>query len=311
MSEFEKAASGEEEVYLLFGRTGWIGGKLIELLTAQGKTFHLAESRTYDRESVIAEIERIHPTHILNAAGVTGRPNVDWCEDHRVETVRSNVLGSLTIADIAASRGIHHLLYATGCIFEYDAEHTIGGTPFTEEDKPNFHGSYYSHTKALTEDLLAIYPTTCTLRVRMPISDDLSPRNFVTKIVKYDRVVNVPNSMTVLTDLLPISLIMAQRKLTGIYNFCNPGAISHNEVLDLYKKYVDPSYTYTNFTLEEQALILKAGRSNNTLDHTKLVAALPDVEIPEIHVSMERVMQRMRANLEAEGIWPDKLPKRA
>jgi len=300
------------DVYLLFGgKTGWIGGKLIELLTAQGKTFHIADSRTENRESVIAEIEKYNPTHILNAAGVTGRPNVDWCEDHRPETIRANVIGVLNIADICESRGIHHLLYATGCIFEYDAEHVIGGKGFTEEDRANFHGSFYSHTKAMVEEMLREFPNTCTLRVRMPISDDLAGRNFITKIVKYEKVVNVPNSMTTLTEMLPVSLIMAERKLTGIYNFCNPGAISHNEVLDLYKKYIDPEYTYQNFTLEEQALILKAGRSNNTLDHTKLCAALPDVEIPEIHVAMERVFQRMRVNLEAEGIWPDKLPKRA
>jgi len=145
----------------------------------------------------------------------------------------------------------------------------------------------------------------------MPISDDLSHRNFVTKIVKYDRVVNIPNSMTTLTDMLPVSLVMAERKLTGVYNFCNPGAISHNEVLDLYKKYIDPDYTYTNFSVEEQAKILKAGRSNNTLTHEKLVSALPDLVIPEIHEAMENVFKRMRVNLEAEGIWPDKLPKRA
>jgi len=303
--------STENNVYLLFGKNGWIGGKLIELLTAQGKTFHLAESRTYNRESVVAEIEKYKPTHVLNAAGVTGRPNVDWCEDHKAETIRSNVIGCLNVADICAEKGIHHLLYATGCIFEYDDAHPIGGAGFLETDKPNFHKSYYSHTKAMVEDLLAVYPTTCTLRVRMPISDDLSSRNFVTKIVKYDRVVNVPNSMTVLTELLPVSLIMAERKLTGIYNFCNPGAISHNEVLALYKKYVDPSYTWTNFTLDEQAQILKAGRSNNTLDHTKLTAALPDVHIDEIHVAMEKVFQRMRENLEKDGTWPNNLPKRA
>lgn len=299
------------DVYLLFGKTGWIGGKLIDLLKEQGKTYHLAESRTYDRESVIAEIEKIKPTHVLNAAGVTGRPNVDWCEDHRDETIRSNVLGTLTIADVCAIKGIHHLLYATGCIFEYDADHVIGGKGFLEDDVPNFHGSFYSHTKALCEDLLRNYPTTCTLRVRMPISDDLSHRNFVTKIVKYDKVVNIPNSMTVLTDLLPVSLIMSERKLTGIYNFCNPGAISHNEVLDLYKKHVDPTYTYSNFSLEEQAKILKAGRSNNTLDHAKLTSALPDIHIPDIKTSMELVMQRMKVNLEKEGTWPDKLPRRA
>jgi len=298
-------------VYLIFGgKTGWIGGKLVELLTAQGKKFYVADSRTENRESVIAEIEKYNPTHVLNAAGVTGRPNVDWCEDHKQETIRTNVVGVLNMADICAMKGIHHLLYATGCIFEYDESHVIGGKGFTEDDTPNFHGSYYSHTKALVEDMLKVFPTTCTLRVRMPISDDLSHRNFVTKIVKYDRVVNIPNSMTVLTEMLPVSLIMAERKLTGVYNFCNPGAISHNEVLDLYKQYVDPSYTYTNFSVEEQAKILKAGRSNNTMDHTKLCAALPDVHIDDIHTAMHKCMQRMKANLEAEGIWPDKLPKR-
>jgi nucleoside-diphosphate-sugar epimerase len=59
-------------VYLLFGKTGWIGGKLIELLKEQGKTLHVAESRTYDRDAVLKEIELYKPTHILNAAGVTG-----------------------------------------------------------------------------------------------------------------------------------------------------------------------------------------------------------------------------------------------
>ena len=242
--------------------------------------------------------------------GAAGRPNVDWCEDHKIETIRTNVIGCLTIADICEQRKIYHLLYATGCIFEYDETHVIGGTGFTEEDAANFHGSFYSHTKAMVEDLLKNYTQTCTLRVRMPISDDLSPRNFVTKIVKYDKVVDVPNSMTVLTELLPVSLAMAERRLTGIYNFCNPGAISHNQVLSLYKKHVDPSYTWTNFSLEEQAKILKAGRSNNTLDHTKLCAAVPDIHIDDIHTAMEKVMIRMRANLEAEGVWPDKLPRR-
>jgi len=259
-------------VYLVFGKNGWIGGKLIELLKEQGKTFHLAESRSYNRESVEKELDLYKPTHVLNAAGVTGRPNVDWCEDHKSETVRTNVIGCLNIADLCAERGIHHLLYATGCIFEYDETHVIGGPGFTEDEAPNFHGSYYSHTKAMVEDMLKVFPTTCTLRVRMPISDDLSPRNFLTKIIKYDKVVNIPNSMTVLTELLPVSLVMAERGLTGIYNFCNPGAISHNECLELYKKYVDPDYTWANFTVEEQALILKAGRSNNTLDHTKLTS---------------------------------------
>jgi hypothetical protein len=161
----------------------------------------------------------------------------------------------------------------------------------------------------MVEDMLRAYTHTCTLRVRMPISDDLSPRNFVTKILNYAKVVNVPNSMTVLTEFLPLSLIMAERRLVGIYNFCNPGAISHNEVLSLYRQYVDPTYTWENFTIEEQSLILKAGRSNNTLEHHKLQAALPDIHIDEIHVAMEGVMKRMRAHLETQPDFPNFLPR--
>lgn len=300
------------EVYLVLGgATGWIGQQVVELLKGKNKTVHISKERTYNRESLSKEIDEYKATHVINAAGVTGRPNVDWCEDHKPETIRTNVIGCLNVADLCAEKNVYHLLYATGCIFEYNDEFKIGGKGFTEEDKANFHGSYYSHTKAIVEELLSVYPTTCTLRVRMPISDDLSHRNFITKIVKYDRVVDIPNSMTVLTDMLPVSLIMAEKKLTGVYNFCNPGAISHNECLALYKKHVDPDYTWENFSVDEQAKILKAGRSNNTLDHTKLVNAVPDIEIPEIHVSMEGAMIRMKKNLEKEGIWPDKLPKRA
>ncbi|CAN0165541.1 unnamed protein product, partial [Ectocarpus sp. 13 AM-2016] len=60
------------------------------------------------------ELETIKPTHVLNAAGVTGRPNVDWCESHRPETVRANVIGTLNLADLCSSKGIHCTIYATG-----------------------------------------------------------------------------------------------------------------------------------------------------------------------------------------------------
>ena len=85
----------------------------------------------------------------------------------------------------------------------------------------------------MVEDLLANYPTTCVLRVRMPISDDLSHRNFITKIVKYDRVVNVPNSMTCLTEMLPVSVIMAERKLTGNAHYIAVYCIDFSQICDV------------------------------------------------------------------------------
>ena len=221
-----------------------------------------------------------------------------------------NVIGTLNVADLTFMRGIHCTIYATGCIFKYDDKHPLGsGIGFDEESVPNFDESFYSKTKGYMEPMLKCYPNCMILRVRMPISDDLFPRNFVTKIVKYERVVNIPNSMTVLTEMLPASLAMAKKGLTGVYNFTNPGVISHNEVLDLYKKYIDPTYTYKNFTVEEQAKVIKAGRSNNELDTTKLMRDMPEgIVINDIKTACELCFQRMKVNLTEMGWLPDNLP---
>ena len=132
----------------------------------------------------------------------------------------------------------------------------------------------------------------------MPVSDDLHSRSFVTKISKYDRVVDVPNSNTILHDLLPASVLLAEHKDIGIYNFTNPGAISHNEVLALFKQHVRPDFTWKNFTLEEQSHVIKAGRSNCKLDTTKLVTKLKQYgyEVPEIHDAYDACFRRMAAN---------------
>jgi 3,5-epimerase/4-reductase len=141
------------------------------------------------------------------------------------------------------------------------------------------------------------YKNCLILRLRMPVSDDLHPRNFVTKISKYERVVDIPNSNTILLDLLPASILMAEHAEIGVYNFTNPGAISHNEVLSLFKEIVRPEFKWKNFTLEEQAKVIKAGRSNCKLDTTKLLAKLKEYgyEVPEIHDAYRQCFERMRA----------------
>jgi len=92
---------------------------------------------------------------------------------------------------------------------------------------------------------------------------------------------------------------MAEHNDLGVYNFTNPGAISHSEVLTLFKQIVKPTFEWKTFTLEEQAKILKAGRSNCKLDTTKLVDKLKeyDYEVPEVHEAYEKCFQRMAKNL--------------
>ncbi|THZ34450.1 NAD(P)-binding protein [Aureobasidium pullulans] len=291
-------SSTSQNVFLIWGGNGWVAGHLETLLKDQGKSVHTTTVRMENREAVIEELNRIKPTHVLNCAGCTGRPNVDWCEDNKAATIRSNVIGTLNLADACEQRGIHISVFATGCIYAYDDAHPIGGPGFLETDPANFSGSFYSATKSKVEEIMMNYPNVLCLRLRMPVSDDLHPRNFVTKITKYERVVDVPNSNTILHDLLPAAILLAENNETGVYNFTNPGAISHNEVLGLFKKIVRPEFEWKNFSLEEQSLVIKAGRSNCMLDTGKLVRKLEEYgfEVPEVHDAYEQCFKRMVEN---------------
>ena len=159
-SSMAKTSNGssisEEYKFLIYGRTGWIGGLLGKICKEQGIEYHYGSGRLENREQLELDIERVKPTHVFNAAGVTGRPNVDWCESHKTETIRSNVVGTLTLADVCLAHGLLLVNFATGCIFEYDGKHPLGsGVGFLEEDTPNFTGSFYSKTKAM---VLFLYP---------------------------------------------------------------------------------------------------------------------------------------------------------
>ena len=181
----------------------------------------------------------------------------------------------------------------------------LDSKPFVESDPANFQGSFYSYTKSRVEDIIKWYPGCLILRLRMPVSDDLHPRSFVTKITRYQKVVNIPNSHSILADLLPVVVALAEHREEGVVNFTNPGAITHNEVLSLYKEIVDPAFTWQNFSLEEQSHVIKAERSNCELDSSKLLTKVKQyagegyhLEVPEIHEAYRRCFERMKANMQ-------------
>ncbi|KAH6789109.1 rhamnose biosynthesis 1 [Perilla frutescens var. frutescens] len=262
--------------FLIYGKTGWIGSFLGKLCEEQGIPYEYGKGRLQDYSSLLADFETAKPTHVFNAAGVTGRPNADWCESHRPETISTNVAGALILADLCRDRGVLMMNFGSACIFDYDDAHPEGsGIGFKEEDTPNYSASFYSKTKAVAEEFLKEYENVCILRVRMPMSSDLkNPRNFATKLARFEKVVNIPNSMTVLDELLPISIEMAKRNLRGVWNFTNPGALSHNEILELYKEYIDPDFEWINFSVEEQAKVI-GPRCHNEMDASKLKKEFP------------------------------------
>ena len=47
------------QVFLVFGRSGWIGGLVGEILTQQGAKYEYANARLEDRAGILADIERV------------------------------------------------------------------------------------------------------------------------------------------------------------------------------------------------------------------------------------------------------------
>ncbi|KAF1991510.1 NAD(P)-binding protein [Aulographum hederae CBS 113979] len=263
-----------DHTWLIWGGNGWIANMLYNLMVSRGLNVHTTTARMEDRTAVFEVLDRVKPTHVVNCAGITGRPNVDYCEYNKEETIRANVIGAINLADCCFLREVYLMVFATGCIYIYDEEHVEGGKPYTEEDLPNFGGSFYSYTKSRVEEIMKFYTNTLILRFRMPVSDSpTDPRSFLTKMLSYRTVYSVSNSATLLTSMLPHALLLAEHITTGVYNFTNPGAISHDEMLTMWKRTVDPSHEWENCgdgELKGKGLIV-AARSACELDSRKLV----------------------------------------
>ena len=274
---------------LLYGSNGWIGGQFIDIMKNNNIDYVCGNSRVDNDETLAAEIDKIHPTHVISFIGRThGKigdkvyTTIDYLEQKGklAENMRDNLYGPLLMSQLCKERKIHFTYLGTGCIFKFDEEHPFGKEEngFTEESLPNFFGSSYSVVKGYTDRLMKFYKNdVLNLRIRMPITGERNGRNFITKITTYEKVCSIPNSMTVLPELLPCVLEMMKSKMTGTINLTNPGLISHNEILEMYKEIVDPNFTYKNFSQEEQLKILDADRSNNFLDTTKLETLFPTV----------------------------------
>ena len=177
------------------------------------------------------------------------------------ENINDNLYVPLNLALFAKEHNIHMTYIGTGCIYNYtDKKNT-----FSESDEPNFFGSNYSIVKGFT-NLLMNHTNALHLRIRMPIVSYNHPRNFITKILDYKKIHSMENSMTVLDSMIPLSIEMMINGETGSYNFTNPGTISHNTILTMYRDIIDPNKTWENHTIEEQNQILLSKRSNNMLD---------------------------------------------
>ena len=274
---------------LIYGSNGWIGNQFISIMVERGVNFVKGAARVDDETAVKQELELVSPSHVVSFIGRThgnidGKiyPTIDYLEQSGklVENVRDNLFSPLVLAELCRSKQIHYTYLGTGCVFTFDEEHPFGQerNGFDESSQPNFFGSSYSIVKGFTDRFIHMYENdVLNLRIRMPINGEKNPRNFITKITTYEQICSIPNSMTVLPELLVYVLEMMEKKIVGTMNLTNPGLITHNEILEMYKEIVNPDFTWKNFSQEEQLKILAADRSNNFLDTTRLSTAFPQV----------------------------------
>jgi 3,5-epimerase/4-reductase len=270
---------------LIYGARGWIGGQFCDLAKSRNVDFVCGASRCENEADLAAEILRVRPTNVVSFIGRThGKigetvySTIDYLEQpgKLVENVRDNLFSPFLLAEVCKQMSVHYTYLGTGCIFRDEGDEPKGG--FRESDEPNFFGSSYSVVKGFTDRMMHLYGDhVLNLRIRMPITGEHNPRNFITKITTYEKICSVPNSMTVLPELLPLVLDMMRDRRVGTLNLTNPGAISHNEILEMYRELVDPDFEWQNFSQEEQRAILASDRSNNHLDTTLLEAWFPSV----------------------------------
>lgn len=250
---------------LIFGR-GFLGTRLARELPGA----HLSNVDITDADAVAHELAERKPSAVVNAAGKTGKPNVDWCESHPIETYRSNVQGPLVLAHACSKAGVYLLHLASGCIFYGDSP-APGG--WREDDFAN-PVAFYSRTKYAADLVLSRLPHVGIARLRMPIDSEPGSRNLITKLAAYKQVVDVENSVTIVSDLVKVVAALIDERGEGVFHVTNPGAMKHQTLLALYKELVDPRHTYELLAEPElvgRGLAVRA-RSNCILASPRLAA---------------------------------------
>ena len=244
---------------LVLGR-GYLGEKVARELGASITGRHISSYAGAE-----SEIKKFRPKVIINCIGVTGRRNVDDCELKKDKALVANSFLPLILAEVALRNKIRLVHISSGCIFHYDYSKD---SPITEEGQPDFFGLFYSRTKIYSEAPLKILSTKYPIlivRLRIPLDNKPHPRNLLTKLIKYRKVINIPNSVTYLPDFIKALKHLIRINACGIYNVVNKGGLFYPDLMRIYKKYV-PGFNYNVVSFQKLNLV----RTNLILSTRKL-----------------------------------------
>ena len=308
---------------LLLGSTGYIGQAFADALRKRDQPF-TALSRSeldYTHYNLLLNFLREKkPSFLINAAGYTGKPNVDACETARAETLAGNTLFPQTLAHACLVAGIPWGHVSSGCIFsgakvmlngklqvEKDmrqpalkeiAEKTPGAVRgFTETDTPNFTfrdppSSFYSATKALAEEAISGIGQSYIWRLRIPFDEFDNPRNYLTKVQRYPKVYDNVNSISHRGDFVRACLdLLELRAAFGIYNVTNPGFVTTRHVVEMIERILKPNrrFEFWKDDAEFYRVAAKTPRSNCVMDVSKMLAA--GVKIRPVEEAIEKSLK--------------------
>jgi len=222
---------------------------------------------------------------VINTSGYTGKPNVDSCELNKKECWERNVINTTNIVKVSNDFKLPVIQVGSGCIYNgYEKD-------YTEEDEPNFglfsdDSSFYSKCKHASEILLDNY-CVYILRIRIPFTYKNTTKNYLTKLLNYNDLINESNSVTSISDLnnFIFRFLFLLRDLPGgIYNVVNNSPVKASDVIDIMKKNGIENANW-NF-IETSKLNTKAKRSNCVLS-TKKIEGI-NLPLPNSLESIER-----------------------
>ncbi|HUS09186.1 MAG TPA: sugar nucleotide-binding protein [Pyrinomonadaceae bacterium] len=291
---------------LLLGSTGYVGQAFAHELQRRGQEFSAPTRKELDYTCFDAFLKLLRgrrPHFVVNAAGYTGKPNVDACETARADTLQGNTLVPQMLAHACALENIPWGHVSSGCIFS-GAKVTEGGATriekdltvpaihdlflkspemfsgFSESDVPNFSFrappcSFYSGTKALGEEAIEGVGQSYIWRLRIPFDQFNNQRNYLSKIQNYAKVYENINSLSHRGDFVRACLDLWEKRAPfGIYNVTNPGAVSTIEVIELVRRILKPNRAFEFWRSDEEfyRFAAKAPRSNCIIDVSKILA---------------------------------------
>ncbi|HYP15766.1 MAG TPA: sugar nucleotide-binding protein [Opitutus sp.] len=284
-------------IYLL-GGSGYVGQAYQALLSRKGIPFRNLKRAELDYTNpavLAAALKAERPEFLINAAGYTGKPNVDACELHKTECLFGNAVLPGIVAQACTEAGVPWGHVSSGCIF---TGARADGRGFTEEDAPNFtfrqnNCSFYSGTKALGEEVLAGKPNVFIWRLRIPFNEIDNPRNYLTKLLRYNTLLEATNSISQLEEFVAATFACWEKRIPfGTYNVTNPGQVTTHEIVDLIKRSGVSKKDFVFFKDESDFMsrAAKTPRSNCVMDSGKLAAA--GIRLTDVHEAVERDLRR-------------------